>query len=43
MIFCSFVCIKISYYQFNRKELLHKAKDKYDNSGGKEKAHKYFV
>ena len=30
----------MSYYWFNRKELLQKAKEKYDN-GGKEKAAKY--
>ena len=28
----------MSYYWFNRKELLKKAKEKYDNKGGKEKA-----
>ena len=26
------------YYWFNRQELLQKAKEKYDNCGGKEKA-----
>ena len=36
-----FVNIKISYYWFNRQELLQKAKEKYDN-GGKEKAAKYY-
>ena len=36
-----FVNIKISYSWFNRKELLQKAKEKYDN-GGKEKTVKYY-
>ena len=31
----------MSYYWFNRQELLQKAKEKYDN-GGKEKATKHF-
>ena len=31
----------MSYYWFNRQELLQKAKEKYDN-GGKEKAAKYY-
>ena len=31
----------MSYYWFNRQELLEKAKEKYDN-GGKEKAAKYY-
>ena len=42
--FCSKIIsfnIKISYYWFNRQELLKKAKEKYDN-GGKEKAAKYY-
>ena len=30
-----FVHIKMSYYWFNRQELLQKAKDKYHNDGGK--------
>ena len=30
-----------SYYCSNRKELLNKARDKYRNKGGKEKAVKY--
>ena len=30
----------MSYYWFNRQELLQKAREKYDN-GGKEKAAKY--
>ena len=34
---CFSVHIKISYYIFNRKELLQKANDKYNNCGGKEK------
>ena len=33
----------MSYYWFNRKELLKKVKDKYHNCGGKEKAAKYYV
>ena len=28
----------MSYYWFNRQELLKKAKEKYDNKGGKETA-----
>ena len=31
----------MSFYWFNRQELLQKAKEKYDN-GGKEKAAKYY-
>ena len=31
----------MSYYWFNRQELLQKAKEKYSN-GGKEKASKYY-
>ena len=31
----------MSYYWFNRQELLQKAKEKYDN-GGREKAAKYY-
>ena len=31
----------MSYYWFNRRESLQKAKEKYDN-GGKEKAAKYY-
>ena len=31
----------MSYYWFNRRKLLQKAKEKYDN-GGKEKAAKYY-
>ena len=38
--FC-FVNIKTSYYWFNKKELLEKAKEKYDN-GGKEKAAEHY-
>ena len=33
----------MSYYWFNRKELLQKAKDKYYNCGGKENAAEYYV
>ena len=28
----------MSYYWFNKQELLQKAKEKYDNNGGKEKS-----
>ena len=35
--FYFFVNIEMSYYWFNRQELLQKAKEKYDN-GGKGKA-----
>ena len=33
----------MSYYWFNRKELLKKTKDKYHNWGGKEKAAEYYI
>ena len=33
-----FVNIKMSYYWFNRQELLQKSKEKYHNSGGKQRA-----
>ena len=39
----SFVHIKMSYYWFNRQELLQKAKNKYHNCGGKEKAAEYYL
>ena len=32
----------MSYYQFNREEILQKAKEKYDNGGGKEKAAEHY-
>ena len=32
----------MSYYWFNKKEVLQKAKEKYDNGGGKEKAAEYY-
>ena len=32
----------MSYYRFNREELLKKAKKKYHENGGKEKAAKYY-
>ena len=32
----------MSYYVFNRKELLKKAKDKYDNKCGKETTSEYY-
>ena len=33
----------MSYYWFNRQELLQKAKDKYHDKGGKEKAAEYYM
>ena len=33
---------KMSYYWFNRQELLKKVKEKYHNCGGKEKAAEYY-
>ena len=33
----------MSYYWFNRQELLQKANDRYYNCGGKEKAAKYYI
>ena len=33
----------MSHYCFNRQELLEKAKDKYHNGGGKEKATEYYI
>ena len=41
-VFCFFVNIRMSYYWFNRQELLQKAKEKYHNGGGKKKATKYY-
>ena len=38
-----FVHIKTSYYFFNRQELMQKAKDRYHNCGGKEKAADYYI
>ena len=32
----------MSYYWFNKQELLQKAIERYDNNGGKEKAAKYY-
>ena len=32
----------MSFFRFNKQELLKKAKEKYDNNGGKEKAAKYY-
>ena len=32
----------MSYYWFNKQELLQKAKEKYDNHGVKEKSAKYY-
>ena len=34
----AFVYIKMSYYLFNRQELLEKAKDRYHNGCGNEEA-----
>ena len=33
----------MSYYSFNRQELLQKAKGKYHNCGGKEEAAEYYL
>ena len=33
----------MSYYWFNKQELLKKAKERYHNDGGKEKAAKYYL
>ena len=33
----------MSYYFFNKQELLQKAKNKYHNCGGKEKSAKYYL
>ena len=47
MICCIFVVvvvyIKMSYYQFNRQELLQKAKDRYHNCEDKERATEYNI
>ena len=32
----------MSYYWFNKKELLQKVKEKYDNCGNKEKTAEYY-
>ena len=32
----------MSYYWFNKQDLLKKAKEKYDNNGGEEKRAKYY-
>ena len=37
-----FIHIKISYYWYKRQEFLRKAKDKYHNYGGNEKAAEYY-
>ena len=37
------VHLRMSYYHFNRKELLQKAKDWFHNCGGKQKAAKYQI
>ena len=42
IVICFFVHIKMSYYWFNRQQLLQKAKDRYHQCGGKEKAAKYY-
>ena len=33
----------MSYYWFNRQQLLQKAKDRYHQCGGKERAAKYYL
>ena len=38
-----FVDEKMSYYWYNRQELLQKAKEKYDNCGEKEKSAECFL
>ena len=38
-----FVHMKMSNYWFNRQELLQKAKDRYYNGGGQEKAAAYYI
>ena len=42
LFFYFFVNIKMSYYWFNRQELLQKTKDKYHNCGGKGKVAEYY-
>ena len=37
------VHLRMSYYHFNRKELLQKAKDRFHNCSGKQKAAKYQI
>ena len=41
--FIFFVHIKMSYYQFNRQELLQKTKDRYSNCGRNEKAAECYI
>ena len=43
LFFNNFCHIKISYYWFNKEKLLQKAKDKYQNCRGKEKAGEYYL
>ena len=43
LFFVIFVYIKMSYYWFNRQELLQKAKGKYHTCGGKEKVGEYYL
>ena len=43
MICCFFFHIKMSYYWFNRQELLQNTKGKYHNDGGKEEAAEYYI
>ena len=33
----------MTYYQFNRQELLQKVKDNYHNFGGEEKSAKHYI
>ena len=42
-LFVFFVHIRMSYYFLNRQELLQKAKDRYHNCAGKEKAAEYYI
>ena len=35
--------MKMSYYWFNRQELLQKVKNRYSNCGGKEEAAEYYI
>ena len=38
-----FVDIKMSYYLFNRQELLQEAKDKYHHGDGEKEAAEYYI
>ena len=39
----TFIQIKMSHYWFSRQELLEKAKDRYQNGGGKQEAADYYI